>query len=137
MKSTEIEPDVNQLSEVLTSYGRPVVLVPIGSMRFGHTVPWEVKIQLYFDDQPDATILTPLDYRIHVIKRIDVMIQELRKLGWVPNDSIDIELGINYTVPALAGSMEKPRLGRAPKEMFTTSNIKFSLIPIWGEIDGA
>lgn len=135
MRFTDVEPDVNQLAEVLKSYGHPEIRVPLNSMLFGHTVPWEAKVEIIFDDR--APTLTPVEWRQQIITRLDVLFADLRSKGWeLSGDSVDLNYRIDFARPRLTGGGSCPKLAIPATEQCTECRASFNLIPIWGELVG-
>jgi hypothetical protein len=132
VRFTDVEPDFSQLAEVLKSYGRPEIMVPVGSMRFGHNVPWACNVRLIFDDH--APTLTPLEWKTNVLERLDVLFSDLRSIGWEVNDDVSLYFRFVYERPRIVGNNYKPKLGKRAKEMCTHAEAEFHLIPIWGEL---
>ena len=132
MRFTTVEPDVSQLAELLKSYGHTEIRVPLNSMKFGHTVPWEVMVRLIFDDR--APTLTPVEWKQQVIDRLDVLFSDLRSIGWELNGDAMLNFQLVYERPQIAGNMQKPKLTKPARELCTHAEATFNLMPIWGEL---
>ena len=130
MRETTLQPDLEKLNDLLTSYGHPEIRVPLVAIRAGVT-PWEVSVSLIFNDVTDADELNPMDWRKRILDRIDVMVKGMREIGWIIHGGMSIKFDSRFEPPTCTLGQKLVKPG---DEHSIYASTDFVVLPIKGEL---
>ena len=132
IKETTLKPSVAELEDMLKSYGHPEIRVPFHSLYYKNDPPWSADVRLIFTDYPE--VMTSVEWRKHIIDRTDVLINELRKIGWIRHSALNISFDVSYSLSTCTLSNKLVTLG---EEFMNQAVVTLNLLPVSGElIDG-
>lgn len=129
--AVEYNATYDELAELLANYGHPEVRVPLNSMMFGNKTPWEVGVVIIFDDRPVPGFVNSTEWRKNIVERLDALLKQLRRIGWVVHGRVSLRLDFDYSPPICTLENFMVQLG---EERELGAEASFALIPINGEL---